>query len=148
VTHELGSWLLRRVLPMSMPKTEGHSANVVEFREDALERKLLSMSRGGSNNQRLLAPSQKKGLAPARGAAASLPAGTSVQVGCCFAPRAALPVRADAVAPGAWAFPCAQEKGCVCAPASLDALQARRSELLGMQRMQHCKSRRPSRLAP
>ena len=59
---------------MSMPKTEGHSANVVEFREDALERKLLSMSRGGSNNQRLLAPSQKKGLAPARGAAASLPA--------------------------------------------------------------------------
>ena len=61
---------------MSMPKTDGHSANVVEVRADALERKLLSMSKGGSNNQRLLAPSQKKGLVPPRGAAASLPAGT------------------------------------------------------------------------
>ena len=68
-----------RVLPMSMPKLEGHSANVVEIKEDSLERKLLSMSRGGSNNQRLLSPSQKKGLVPARGAAASLPAGASVQ---------------------------------------------------------------------
>jgi hypothetical protein len=64
---------------MSMPNLEGHSANVVEIKEDSLERKLLSMSRGGSNNQRLLSPSQKKGLAPARGAAAYLPAGASVQ---------------------------------------------------------------------
>jgi hypothetical protein len=72
-----------RVLPMSMPKLEGHSANVVEIKEDSLERKLLSMSRGGSNNQRLLSPSQKKGLVPARGAAASLRA--------CFLPMVAPP---------------------------------------------------------
>lgn len=56
-----------RVLPMSMVQTEGHSANVVEYKHDALERKLLSMSKGGSNNQRLLSAEQKKGLVPGNG---------------------------------------------------------------------------------
>lgn len=65
------------VLPMSMAETEGHSANVVEVKADALERKLLSMSRGGSNNQRLLSAEQKRGLVPGKGAGrqSALPAG-------------------------------------------------------------------------
>lgn len=66
-----------RVLPMSMVQTEGHSANVVEYKHDALERKLLSMSKGGSNNQRLLSAEQKKGLVPGNGLR-GLPAGLSL----------------------------------------------------------------------
>ena len=66
-----------RVEAMSMVKTEGHSANVQEIRHDSLERKMISMSKGGSNNQRLLTAQQKKGLvaAPLSGAAAALPSG-------------------------------------------------------------------------
>jgi len=76
-----------RVLPMSMVVVEGHSANVVEYKHDALERKLLSMSKGGSNNQRLLSAEQKKGLVPggrANAASRALPAsvrkGTGINV--------------------------------------------------------------------
>ena len=66
-----------RVLPMSLVNTEGHSANVVEMKADALERKLISMSKGGSNNQRLLTAEQKRSLAPgqAAGRQSALPAG-------------------------------------------------------------------------
>ena len=66
-----------RVLPMSMVNTEGHSANVVEMKADALERKLISMSKGGSNNQRLLTAERKRSLAPgqAAGRQSALPAG-------------------------------------------------------------------------
>ena len=65
---------------MSMVRTEGHSANVAEVKADSLERKLLSMSRGGSNNQRLLTAAQTKGqgLAPNQ-AASLLPAGACVE---------------------------------------------------------------------
>ena len=66
-----------RVLPMSLVNTEGHSANVVEVRADELERKLISMSKGGSNNQRLLTAEQKRGLVAGErsGRQTALPAG-------------------------------------------------------------------------
>ena len=64
-----------RVLPMSMPKTEGHSANVVEVRGNGMERKLLSMSKGGSNNQRLLGASKRKQGQRASSAGSLMPAG-------------------------------------------------------------------------
>jgi hypothetical protein len=66
-----------RVLPMSLVNTEGHSANVVEVKADALERKLISMSKGGSNNQRLLTAEQKRGLVAGQrgGRQSALPAG-------------------------------------------------------------------------
>ena len=77
-----------RVQAMSAPRTEGHSANVEEVRHDRLERKLLSLSRGGSDNQRLLSAEQKRGLTtPAERALKALPAAMRKGIGANVHPR-------------------------------------------------------------